>query len=454
MAERLADIYFELVDDRAAVGLRAYDGSAVEREREVATVDVRRPRALRYLATAPGELGLARAYVMGDIEIDGDVHAALRELEAHRRPGLNALDLLGHVKRWMLRPAPTPQEELPAPWRRGLRRHSRKRDEDAIAHHYDLSNRFYELMLGPSMVYSCAVFPAPEASLEEAQREKLDLICLKLDLKAGERLLDVGAGWGGLVRHAAAHYGVSALGVTLSREQAQFATRAIADEGLAGQAEVRQLDYRDLDSSKFDAVASVGAMEHFGKASLRSHFAAMAARLRPAGRMLNHAISRPTGRQGVRAGAFVDRYVFPDGELESIGTVVSAMHDGGLEVRHEENLREHYAMTLREWSANLEHAWEEAVAEVGERRARVWRLYLALSRIGFETNRIQIHQVLGVHTAASGDSGMPLRPSWEAARPARKRRFRKAAERDQDDAERSAEEAAPKARPKAPAKRA
>ncbi len=443
MADQLADIFQQLVDDRAAVRFRAFDGSAIEPEHAVGSIEVRRPRALRYIATAPSELGLTRAYVAGDLDIEGDLHATLRELEAHRRPGVRPLELFAHVKRWMLRPAPIPAEEMPAPWRRGLRRHTRRRDARAISHHYDLSNRFYELLLGPSMVYSCAVFPTPSTTLEDAQREKIDLICRKLDLKADERLLDVGAGWGALVRHAAEHYGVRALGVTLSRPQAEFATRAIADAGLEGRAEVRQLDYRDLDSSTFDAVASVGAMEHFGKASLRSHFEAMTARLRPEGRMLNHAIARPSNAHGTRTGPFVDRYVFPDGELESLGTVVSAMHDGGLEVRHEENLREHYALTLREWSANLERSWQAAVAEVGEHRARVWRLYLALSRVGFETNRVQIHQVLGVHTGAGGGSGMPPRPTWdEASGSGRKRRFRKAAESGPDGAETQASETA------------
>jgi cyclopropane-fatty-acyl-phospholipid synthase len=266
------------------------------------------------------------------------------------------------------------------------------------------------------MAYSCAVFRTPRASLEQAQREKFDLICRKLELKPGQRLLDIGAGWGGLVRHAAERYGVRALGVTLSREQADWARRAIFEAGLQSRAEVRFMDYRDIGEERFDAISSVGVMEHIGTAELGSHFAAIASRLREQGRMLNHAISRSTGHQGQRGGPLIDRYVFPDGELQSLGTVIAAMHDHGLEVRHEENLREHYAMTLREWGANLERNWTHAVAEVGERRARVWRLYMALSRVGFQVNRVQIHQVLGVRVRSDGSSGMPLRPDWGRAK--------------------------------------
>jgi cyclopropane-fatty-acyl-phospholipid synthase len=315
----------------------------------------------------------------------------------------------------MLRRPTIPPEEVKPVWRRGPRRHTKARDARAIAHHYDVSNRFYELVLGPSMAYSCAVFPVPGASLEEAQREKFDLICRKLDLKPGRRLLDIGAGWGGLVRHAAERYGVHALGVTLSREQAEWAQRAIFEAGLQRRAEVRFMDYRDMGDERFDAISSVGVMEHIGTAELGSHFEAMAARLREQGRMLNHAISRSTGHQGQRGGPLIDRYVFPDGELQSLGTVIAAMHDHGLEVRHEENLREHYAMTLREWGANLERHWTQAVAEVGERRARVWRLYMALSRVGFQVNRVAIHQVLGVRVGRDGSSGMPLRPDFGRA---------------------------------------
>jgi cyclopropane-fatty-acyl-phospholipid synthase len=215
-----------------------------------------------------------------------------------------------------------------------------------------------------------------------------------------------------VVTHAAANYGVRALGVTLSRPQADWAQHAIAQAGLSDRAEVRQLDYRDLGDERFDAVSSIGAMEHFGSRQLGGHFAAMAARLRPQGRMLNHCITRPSNRERDRPGAFIDRYVFPDGELQGPGTVISAMHDQGLEVRHEDSLREHYALTLRCWGPNLERNWTRAVAEVGERRARVWRLYMAACGVAFELNRIQVHQMLGVRTDATGGSGMLLRSDF------------------------------------------
>jgi len=404
---------FELVIDRhAPVCFRAYDGSSVTRAGAVGTVELNRPRALRYLATAPGQLGLARAYVMGDLDVSGDLHATLMALLRHRRARVPWIELARAVRPWMLLRPPLPPEELAAFWRRGLVAHTRARDARAITHHYDLSNRFYELVLGSSMAYSCAVFDSPLTTLQQAQREKFDLICRKLALSPDERLLDVGAGWGGLVRHAAEHYGARSLGVTLSRAQAEWASRSIRAAGLAHRAEVRHLDWRDVRERGFDAIASVGAMEHIGTAQLGSHFAAMSRLLRPEGRMLNHAITRPTSRVRHRPNPFFDRYVFPDGELQSPGTVIAAMHDNGLEVRHEENLREHYAATLREWGENLERNWVQAVAEVGAQRARVWRLYMACSRIGFETNRLQIHQMLGVRTSDSGCSGMPPRPSW------------------------------------------
>jgi cyclopropane-fatty-acyl-phospholipid synthase len=412
MALELAEVFDLLVDEQAPVGFVAYDGSASLRDGAVGVVEIRSPRAVRYIATAPGELGLARAYVMGDSDVRGDLHATLHALEAHGRPRVPRSELLRRVRRWMLRRPPIPTEEARPPWQRGLLRHTMARDADAIAHHYDLSNRFYEIVLGRTMAYSCAVFQRPGATLDEAQREKFDLICRKLDLRPGQRMLDVGAGWGGLVRHAAENYGVRALGVTLSRAQAGWAQRSLMQAGLGGRADVRLLDWREVREGGFDAISSVGAMEHIGAAKLPSHFRAMTGLLRPEGRMLNHAITRASSRQGHRTGPFLDRFVFPDGELASLATVVGAMHDQGLEVRHEENLREHYATTLRAWGANLEHNWERAVAEVGEVRARVWRLYIATSRLGFERNRVQIHQVLGVRVGRSGSSGNPPRPSF------------------------------------------
>jgi len=377
-------------------------------------VDVRSPLAVRYLASAPGQLGLARAYITGAIDVDGDLHDALAA--AYWR-GLSLVDLpplLAVVLRAGLRRPPVPPEEAPPRWRRGLIAHTRARDANAIARHYDVSNRFYGLMLGPSMAYSCAVFPDTGATLEEAQAAKFDLVCRKLDLQPGDRLLDVGAGWGGMVLHAATHYGARATGVTLSRAQADWATHAIDEAGLSSYAKVKLVDYRDLGAAEFDAISSIGAMEHFGTGQLASHFASMSQRLTSGGRMLNHCITRPSNRERQRPKAFIDRYVFPDGELQGPATVIGAMHDNGFELRHTESLREHYTMTLRNWSVNLERRWGEAVAEAGERRARAWRLYLAMSRLGFEVGQIQLHQMLGVRCSPDGSSFMPLRPNWDA----------------------------------------
>jgi cyclopropane-fatty-acyl-phospholipid synthase len=312
---------------------------------------------------------------------------------------------------------PPPQEVTQTRrWLAG-RLHSKTRDAQAISHHYDVSNRFYEWVLGPSMAYTCACYPREDATLEEAQANKFDLVARKLGLKAGMRLLDVGCGWGGMVMHAAREYGVKALGVTLSAQQAAWAQAAIEREGLSKLAEVRHLDYRDVPETGFDAVSSIGLTEHIGKQNLPSYFSFLFGKLKVGGRLLNHCITRPDNIEpAVRLRGFINRYVFPDGELEGPGYLISHMHDAGFEVRHEENLREHYAKTLAAWCANLDRHWTEAVQEVGQGTARVWRLYMAGSRLGFDRNHIELHQVLGVRLAADGTSGMPLRPDWEQHR--------------------------------------
>jgi cyclopropane-fatty-acyl-phospholipid synthase len=352
--------------------------------------------------------------VSGSLVVEGSLHHALTLLVmdgAQDTSTRDKLQVLRELGGWVLRRPELPPEEASPPWRRGLR-HSKERDARAVSHHYDVSNRFYELVLGPSMTYTCAVYPELDASLEGAQASKYDLVARKLALEPGHRLLDVGCGWGGMVMHAAEHYGVKALGVTLSRQQAEWAQKAIAERGLADSAEVRFLDYRDVPESGFDAISSIGLTEHIGRRQLGSYFTRLADKLRPEGRLLNHCITRPTTRERARAGGFIDRYVFPDGELLGVGTIVASMQNHGLEPRHEENLREHYAMTCRDWGSNLEANWEEAVAEVGLRRARVWQLYIAASRVGFDINNIQLHQVLGVKLGRGGVSGFPLRPSF------------------------------------------
>jgi cyclopropane-fatty-acyl-phospholipid synthase len=398
------------------VAVRIYDGGRAGPPDAPITVHIRTPRAFAYLAQATGHLGLARAYVTGDLDVEGDLYTAMVHLSRSDfavpwGERMRLMRQLGGVR--LLRPPPRPPQEV----RLRGRLHSRSRDQEAISHHYDVSNTFYEWLLGPSMTYTCAVYPSATATLEQAQFHKYDLIARKLALRPGMRLLDVGCGWGGMVMHAARHYQVRALGVTLSRRQADWAQKAIAEAGLGELAEVRHLDYRDVPERQFDAISSIGLTEHIGLANLPSYFRFLLDRLRPGGRLLNHCITEPSNYQAVMRRGFISRYVFPDGELPSVGRVVSVMHDVGFEVQHAENFREHYARTTGAWSANLDTHWDEAVAEVGASIARVWRLYLAGVRLGFEQNRIQLHHVLGVSVMGDGRSMMPLRPDWEPATP-------------------------------------
>jgi cyclopropane-fatty-acyl-phospholipid synthase len=401
----------------SAEGVRfeAFDGSSAGPADAQIAIRLHTQEGLRRIVAAPGALGLARAFIAGDLGLDGDLYRALQALAGTQIAGLGWREralLLRVAGIRALRPPAPPAQEVRrlTGWR-----HSKQRDAAAISHHYDVSNAFYELVLGPSMAYTCAVYEHPDATLEEAQAAKHDLVARKLGLRPGMRLLDVGCGWGGMVRHAAKHYGVSALGVTLSGHQAEWAAKRIADDGLTGLAEVRHADYRDVAEGDFDAISSIGLTEHIGERQLPAYFGALYRRLKPAGRLLNHCIMRPRDEAPARERrGFINRYVFPDGELEGLGTIVRAAQSAGFEVRHEENLREHYARTCAAWAANLERRWDDAVADVGEATAKVWALYLTGSRLGFERNDIQLHQVLLVRLGPGGSSGMPLRPDWGA----------------------------------------
>ncbi|MGH3814300.1 MAG: class I SAM-dependent methyltransferase [Pseudonocardiaceae bacterium] len=417
----LAGIVDLLTDGRFPVRFTAYDGSATGPPDSEISVHLATPRGATYLFTAPGDLGMARAYIAGDLRASGvhpgDPYQAMRLMayELHfRRPTVAELALITRSLGWeLLRPVPPPPQESRPRWRRvveGLA-HTRHRDSEAVHHHYDVSNRFYEMVLGPSMMYTCAVFEHPEVSLEQAQERKLELIADKLGLQAGMRLLDVGCGWGGMVRYAARR-GVRALGVTLSAEQARWAQQAIAQEGLTELAEVRHLDYRDAPGRDYDAVSSIGLTEHVGVHSYPSYFGLLLAKLRPGGRLLNHSITHPDPRARAQTDAFTDRYVFPDGELAGAGKIITEAQNAGFELRHVENLREHYALTLKEWSANLTANWDECVAEVGEATARVWGLYMGASRLSFERNSLELHQVLAVRPDRTGNSHVPLRQWW------------------------------------------
>ena len=416
----LAEVFERVAGPDAPVEFHAFDGSRAGSESSPVRITIKSRTAVAYLAQAPGALGLARAYVSGHLDVDGDMYGALARMASAQRlevsigERLRLLSDLGGPRLLVPRVAPPPQEvQVNKRWRMG-RRHSKDRDANAISHHYDVSNTFYEWVLGPSMAYTCACYPRQDASLEEAQENKFDLVARKPGLAPGMRLLDVGCGWGGMVMHAARQYGVRALGVTLSEQQASWAQRAIKEAGLSDLAEVRHMDYRDVTETDFDAVSSIGLTEHIGKTELPGYFSFLYGKLKPRGRLLNHCITRPDNKgPAVVKDGFINRYVFPDGELEGPGYLFSLIHDTGFEVRHSENLREHYAMTLAGWCANLDDHWDEAVAEVGEGTARVWRLYMAGSRLGFERNQIQLHQILGVKLDSDGSAGMPLRPDWE-----------------------------------------
>ncbi|WP_110205169.1 SAM-dependent methyltransferase [Nocardioides daejeonensis] len=419
----LAQTVDNLLVDGLPLRFTAYDGSAAGPQDSPFHLHLATERGLSYLLTAPGDLGMARAYVSGDLEVrgvsPGDPYPVMQLLLNHlrfRKPSVTeAATILRNIGISTLVPPPPPASEHLPRWRRiveGLR-HSQARDAEVIAHHYDVSNRFYEMVLGPSMTYTCAVHADDDVTLEEAQWAKYELVAQKLALRPGMRLLDVGCGWGGMVRHAAREHGVRALGVTLSAAQAEWAQAKIKEEGLDDLVEVRHLDYRDVAESGFDAVSSIGLTEHIGVANYPSYFSFLRSRLRPGGRLLNHCITRPHNRP-TSTGQFIDRYVFPDGELTGSGTIVTAAQDAGLEVQHTENLRTHYARTLAGWSANLAEHWDECVAEAGIEIARVWGLYMAGSRLAFERDEIELHQVLATRNHDDGDSEFPRRPDWAA----------------------------------------
>ena len=435
----IADFVASIFNNELPFRVEAYDGSVAEptitSSANATTLKILRRDAITRVLTHPGELGLARAYVAGDIEVDGDLDPLfdLSVPPAHKLLSANNLrSLLSVVGTSALRPLAPPKIEVRP---RGAL-HSRARDRQAVTHHYNVSNRFYEMVLGPSMTYSCAVFTSPEDTLEVAQTRKVDLVARKLDLKPGMRLLDVGCGWGAMGVHAAKTYGVHVVGVTLSQPQRDYATEAARLAGVGDLVDFRVQDFRDITDGPFDAVSSIGMSEHVGIKSLPNYTQIIFNLLKPGGRFLNHAIGKPVSfddnpqptrtselyRQmqialGLRGpsktgSAFINRYVFPDGELHEVGTLVSIFQAHGFEVRHLESLREHYALTLRHWVNNLTKRFDEAVEEVGVERARVWRLYMAGSAVGFERHHLEIHQVLNVRPL-DGRSEMPLRPSFE-----------------------------------------
>jgi cyclopropane-fatty-acyl-phospholipid synthase len=397
------------------VRLRGWDGS-IAGPAGAPVVAIRSRRALRRLLWSPDQLGLGRAYVAGEIDMEDDVFttfAALRRAGRLNQEGpapattwRERLALLGTaVRLGAIGPEPAPPAEEADLGRKGSR-HSQARDAAAISHHYDVSNEFYEMVLGPSMVYSCAVWATPEVGVDAAQEAKLDLVCRKLGLAPGSRLLDVGCGWGSMAIHAAQRYGATVVGVTLSEEQARMARKRVAEVGLTDKIDIRVQDYRDVDDEPFDAISSIGMAEHVGRAQMPGYVAQLNRLLRPGGRLLNHAISWNAGTATWNPDTFIARYVFPDGELLGLGEMVGLLESRDLEVLDVEALRQHYALTLRAWVTNLEQNWDAAVAATSEGRARVWRLYMAASALTFEAGDMGVNQVL---LQKAGGEQPPLR---------------------------------------------
>ncbi|HSV65263.1 MAG TPA: cyclopropane-fatty-acyl-phospholipid synthase family protein [Mycobacteriales bacterium] len=415
VASRLLSLVQGSLHTEVPVRLRAWDGSTAGPPEATTTVVVRSPDALRRMMWAPGELGVARAYVVGDLDVEGDLLETVAGLvdvlvAFHRRVGLrDAVRVLREMTalHGVGRPLPPPATEAQLTgWR-----HSLRRDAAAIAHHYEVSSDFYRLFLGETMAYSCGYWPDGVRTLDEAQAAKFDLVCRKLDLRPGMRVLDVGCGWGGFVRHAAREHGVRAVGVTISPSQVSEARQRIAAAGLAERVEIREQDYREVADGPYDAVVSIGMAEHVGTAKLGEYAAGLYRLLRPRGRVLHHAIACREGEPQPRP-TFMSRYIFPDGELQPVGLTVRALEGAGLEVRDVHALREHYALTLRAWLRGLEERWADAERLVGAERARVWRLYLAVSSVAFVRNGVGVNQVLAVRPDQLGGAGMPaVRPT-------------------------------------------
>jgi len=416
-ADQLAAAVTPFFGGRLPVRIRAWDGSEAG-PRDAPTVVVRDRAALRRMVFRPGELGLAQAYVSGEIDVDGDllegfrrVWSAVREQGASPRltPATVAAGLRTAVRLGALGRPPTPpasQARL-----RG-RLHSVLRDRAAISHHYDLSNDFYSLILDPQMAYSCAYFTsdAVDYTLEDAQRDKLDLVCRKLGLheaEPGHRHLDIGCGWGSLSLHAAQEYGVAVVGVTIAKEQKAFIDERIAERGLADRVEIRLQDYRDVDSTAdgpFDTISSIEMGEHVGEKNYPVFTGGIHRLLRDGGRALIQQMSRTTRPGG---GPFIEAFIAPDMHMRPVGETLRLIEQAGLEVRDVHALREHYVWTVDAWYATFENNWDRVVSLVGEEVARVWRLYLVGGALAFEEGRMGVDQILMVKPLPDGSSGLP-----------------------------------------------
>jgi len=353
---------------------------------------VRSPRALAHALRAPGQLGIGRAYVSGELAVD-DIDRAVDLLQTWRPAPVDGRArtrlMVAAVRAVGLTlPPPRPRAELIL----SGRKHSRERDAAAVRHHYDVPTAFFRLFLDETMTYSCGFFSLGAETLEDAQRAKLELVCRKLGLRAGERVLDVGCGWGSFALHAAREHGVEVVGITLSPPQAEAARERVAAAGLSDRIDIRLQDYRDLDGETFDAIASIGMVEHVGEAQIDVYAQQLARLLAPGGRLLNHGIAR-LRHTDPAAGPFSERYVFPDGEPLHLSRVLLALERAGFVTQHVEGFAQDYATTLRHWADRLDANLDEAVRLAGEERVRVWRLYLRAAANGFRSNFIGVYQV-------------------------------------------------------------
>jgi cyclopropane-fatty-acyl-phospholipid synthase len=419
VAPRLADLVERVLGAPLPIRLRAWDGSeAGPMGPDVPVAVLRHRRALRRLLWNPGELGLARAFVAGELDVEGDLADGLSRFwrlarGGQVRPGLTAGDRLDAARLALRLGAVGPRPRPPASEARlsgGL--HTRRRDRAAISHHYDLSNDFYEFLLDPRMAYSCGYWTreaGPDYGLEQAQRDKLDTICRKLALRPGMRLLDVGCGWASLLIHAATQYGVTAVGVTLSAEQRELGLARVAALGLGDRVEIRLQDYREIPDQPFDAVSSIEMGEHVGQDNYPVYAAQLHRLLLPRGRLLLQQMSRGAsgGNSAPGGGAFMERYVAPDMYMRPLGSTLNFLEEAGLEVVDVHSLREHYVWTVLPWLETLQTRKAEAIALIGEEQYRIWLLYLAGAALAFRENRMGVHQILMVRPDTEGASGLP-----------------------------------------------
>ncbi|MEE2659502.1 MAG: cyclopropane-fatty-acyl-phospholipid synthase family protein [Candidatus Latescibacterota bacterium] len=387
-----------------------------------ASLVLRHPGALRRVFLKPSEVNFAECYIHDDVDMEGDIADFLSVGDILLNQKISLTKKASLARHLLKLPVKDERDHTDHDGGRpklfGVE-HSMERDKKAVTHHYDLSNEFYRLWLDRNMVYSCAYFASPAEDLDSAQVRKLDFLCRKLRLQRGEKLLDIGCGWGGLIRHAVRNYGVEALGITLSQPQADLANERIHADGLADRCRVEMLDYRDLNRPEgFDKIVSVGMVEHVGRDRMDEYFGTMYRLLKRGGAFLNHGIGDLSDRPLKKKKGFIRTYVFPDSDLPSLPEIFRTAEAHHFEGRDMESLREHYALTLRHWVQRLEDRREEAISEVGEATYRAWRLYMAGCAWWFSNGHISIYQSLFVKQAANGESGVPLmRSDWYDARP-------------------------------------